>query len=326
MSVVRRCQARGFTLIELLVVITIISILGAITFGVLPTVLMKTKVARMKAQFKTIDTALNTYYTEFNSYPPAYGYKRLTDNAWDDNNPDFTNFYLTSYFQTMGLYSKDSFVDIFSRTYETSYNKDGTLDLFDFSPIGIRTPTDDLILPVNRFLPGVAPAADVAEDIARQVGTDQRPVIYVPVNSDQYEKVRNFYYKGNVGTLRQRLYAEVWGDPTSRVGSMNYPPARYDKYVLISVGPYESTFGVACNPLGTEEPRDVYHITALRTYFLATRNANVNTDNFLDFDYSARLGQQSGNTFPDLDPTGTLQLYLLPDGSNQYGPMIYVGG
>ena len=324
MKLVTRSGSKGFTLIELLVVIAIIALLGAITFAAIPTVLLKAKVAKVRATFNQVNTSLTTYMVDNQSYPPGYGYKRFTDAAWDNNRPDFSSYYLNPFYQTMRIYDSELYIDPFSRSHDTSLNGD-KMDLLEYSPVGVPIPGGGLTIPEFRFLPGGGNAADVLADLARQQNK-QRPFVYIPVNSEQFDKVNKFYFQGGVGSIGDRMFARIWGDNSTRLGSMQFPPAQYDRFVLISVGPLEDAGKILCDPLGSEDPRDVYHITGLRSYFLATRDANA--DNRLDYDYDQRRQGFGANAagYANIDPGDTAQLYTLPDGTNGAGPMIYDGG
>ena len=69
-----RIKRRGFTLIELLIVVAIIAILAAIA---IPNFLMaqtRSKVSRVKADMRSLATALELYYTDNNYYPIGFGY------------------------------------------------------------------------------------------------------------------------------------------------------------------------------------------------------------------------------------------------------------
>ena len=62
-------RLKGFTLIELLIVVAIIAILAAIAIPNFLEAQMRSKVARVKADQRSLATALETYYIDNNSYP-----------------------------------------------------------------------------------------------------------------------------------------------------------------------------------------------------------------------------------------------------------------
>lgn len=64
---------KGFTLIELLVVIAIIGILSTLAVISLNNARTKAKDAKMVSDIKSIQTALELYYNDYNSYPATLG-------------------------------------------------------------------------------------------------------------------------------------------------------------------------------------------------------------------------------------------------------------
>lgn len=74
---------RGFTLIELLIVVAIIAILAAIAVPNFLEAQTRAKVSRVRADVRTVATAMETYKIDNNKYPPAaeYPYAALTG-AW----------------------------------------------------------------------------------------------------------------------------------------------------------------------------------------------------------------------------------------------------
>ena len=92
--------------------------------------------------------------------------------------------------------------------------------------------------------------------------------------------------------------------------------------MLISLGPAGNSFGLLPDPIGTEPARDVYHITALRAYYMATRDLNANGK--LDFDFRARTQQQEAGLTYSLGSqpmTNELPSATMPNG---FGPYIFV--
>ncbi|MCG3199068.1 MAG: prepilin-type N-terminal cleavage/methylation domain-containing protein [Candidatus Omnitrophica bacterium] len=81
-----RLRQSGFTLIELLIVIAIILILIAIALPNFLEAQIRAKVTRVKADLRTVATALEAYFVDFTTYPPdsrddfngAEGLKQLT--------------------------------------------------------------------------------------------------------------------------------------------------------------------------------------------------------------------------------------------------------
>ena len=68
----------GFTLIELLIVIVILGILAAIVVFAVQNLSGQSSVASCQAQYKTIETALESYKAEMGAYPSAGSFTALT--------------------------------------------------------------------------------------------------------------------------------------------------------------------------------------------------------------------------------------------------------
>jgi type II secretion system protein G len=63
-------KVKGFTLIELLIVVAIIAILAAIAVPNFLEAQIRSKVSRVKADHRTLATAIESYYIDHNAYPP----------------------------------------------------------------------------------------------------------------------------------------------------------------------------------------------------------------------------------------------------------------
>ena len=66
----RRVLARAFTLIELLIVVAIIAILAAIAVPNFLEAQTRSKVSRVKADIRTLVTAIESYHVDNNAFPP----------------------------------------------------------------------------------------------------------------------------------------------------------------------------------------------------------------------------------------------------------------
>jgi len=110
-------------------------------------------------------------------------------------------------------------------------------------------------------------------------------------------------------------------DVNGTLQSMNFPPARYDAYVLVSVGPTLDTRGLVYDTINNGlidiseyQPNYRYHVAAMASYFMLTRDLNIRTtggeiegDGELDFDFNSRnKGQQKflDNGFPTMEGPG----------------------
>jgi len=93
---------RGFTLIELLIVIAIILILIAIALPNFLEAQLRAKVVRTKADMRTVGIAMDSYYLDFDQYPP--------DHDPDVNNLDENGLYqLTSPIAYISALPEDQF-------------------------------------------------------------------------------------------------------------------------------------------------------------------------------------------------------------------------
>lgn len=290
--------ARGFTLIELLVVIAIIGVLAGLTAVTLPRALEKAKITDVKNDFNQIRTAMVEYYTKYDSYPPAYGFyippanQQVYDKPWT---------------QRVGLTGVEDLYDRFSDTEDT--DGDRLISLVEYVPKHDLAPDGSITYDTEFYDP----------DRARRPPTDgQRPYVYLPVNLDDVQKVRTYFYQnGNQPLGALATPTSVWpAELTAQLGAI--PPPRYDAFALISVGPAANT-GTAgiLQDLTFEEDLDAgekYYLNVLHAYFLATRDWDQ--DQELDFDFETRSGGSAWE-FPIIRTPGANSFVGAP------GPLIY---
>lgn len=284
-------SSRGFTLIELLTVIAIIAILAALTMTIGPRMIERAKIRRMDSALRQINTALIAYYTDNATYPPAYGYiwQGAKDQMTPPSNPaEEEKFYvLRPYLALMKYHGNEDLYDEFSRSYDT--DGDGRLSILEFLPRGGRQPSGQWVL--DSGLPRYDGVTPVGDEISRQLQAPKRPFVYIPVNRAQFIRVQKYWIN------KGYFYAEAWDTSDPDFPQLSFPPPKYDAFVLVGVGPGGNTYGILPDPLGVpaeqaNNGRDLYHITALRAYFLATRDLNANGE--LDFHFEARTQRAEG--------------------------------
>ncbi len=77
-------QGRGFTLIELLIVVAIIAILAAIAVPNFLEAQTRAKVSRVKADMRSLATAIEAYYVDYNRHPIAWqGFKEVDPDTFN---------------------------------------------------------------------------------------------------------------------------------------------------------------------------------------------------------------------------------------------------
>lgn len=313
-----RKSRAGFTLIELLTVIAIIGILAGMVITGLGRARERARIASVESTFKQLLNSYTLYFTSNReSYPPRYGYLRQ---PYDSSLPDEEQYVLKPYTWSIDKFRAFDFYDEFSMSHDT--NNDGILQILEYSPPGVKVGPNEYTFGSSLYYDLRAPQGAEA--------TENRPYAYFPVKVSQVKKVAKYYYTHSNPV--DAMNARVWDSSDPNLSNLRFPPPRYDAFALISVGPMNDTGGVIPEaiPISGASPGDVYHITALRAFFLATRDANDNMK--LDFDFRNRKG--SGE---DADPAtyeakgmpGELaQLPGLSSGAptSGYGPLIYVYG
>ena len=298
--------SRGFTLIELLTVIAIIALLAGMTAAILPRVLERAKLSSLDNDFLQLRTGLIAYFTDHkDSFPPAYGFIKWESK--DKQNLAVSDYHIEPFMAAIGMYNEPKLLDRFSDSFDG--NRDGQISVLEFMPLGIKDPATEKIT----FRPGHGVYGIHNVDYSEYVGAmrngGKRPFYYVPVNLAQYKKAREYFVRTN------DLYARTWDVNNPIIAGLRFPPSKYDAFVLISVGPSGQTFGVIPDPIQAGAPKDIYHITALRAYFLATRDLDNNGQGNGKFDFDFRARTREGEAkLPGNE--------LLPDNSAGAGPII----
>jgi prepilin-type N-terminal cleavage/methylation domain-containing protein len=338
--IMKTTQNRGFTLIELLTVIAIIAVLSGITLATLPGVLERARITKLRGILAQIHTSMVGYMGEHATYPPAYGFiefkvKQEYQSSGFLPAEHNTRYFLKPYLHYLGRYGVEDLHDNFSTSFDT--NEDGVIGLLEYSPIAQTSASSDYVeFPVDLY-DGSRP-----DDMLKQEDIDSRPMVYAPVNLRQYKRAKKYWI--NSGDY----LARTWDRTHNDLRDVRFPPAEYDAYALISGGPRYRTFGIAdpeigtspTDPLGNEledSPTtlsEVYHVRALRAYFLAERDLNQNGEQDLHFDSRTKRNEASigldgynvnrrGSTSGPGQTTNALPDRDMPDG---VGPWLHVVG
>jgi prepilin-type N-terminal cleavage/methylation domain-containing protein len=321
----------GFTLIELLTVIAIIAILAGMTAVAVPKYLEKAQITKAKTNIENVAKALAAKSAESGNttgYPVAYGFvlpeSREVAPATLLGDPK-AYYQLRPYTVEIGLH-QDLNVYELPRWMLSAYDSDnnGELGLLEYSPIGEKdsaTNTYAFSLKMYAGPNGEFTGTDASNnpDIVSLSERDlqtkdgiQRPFVYVPFNKRQLSAIRRYWT--NQG---DEFATTVDATDPDLQGRLFFPPPNYDGFVLVGNGPSGTNGGVVADPPANNvDPAYVYHMAALRTAFLATRDWDRDgagpgqPDGKLDFDFEARGDAQEVN--------------MLPDGTNGTGAFIKV--
>jgi prepilin-type N-terminal cleavage/methylation domain-containing protein len=324
----------GFTLIELLTVIAIIAILAGMTAVAVPRYLEKAQVTKAKTNLENVAKALAAKSAESGNttgYPVAYGFvlpeAREVAPATLLGNPQLY-YQLRPYTVEIGLHQDVNVYEL-PRWMLSAYDSDnnGQLGLLEYSPIGEKDSgtttyafSAEIYSGPNGEFPGVGASnnpliVSLSEATLQSKDGIQRPFVYVPFNKRQLSAVRRYWTNQN-----DEFAATVDASDPDLQGRLFFPPPNYDGFVLVGNGPGGTNGGVVAdppaNPANNVDPAYVYHMAALRTAFLATRDWDRDgagpgqPDGKLDFDFEARREAQEMN--------------MLPDGTNGQGAFIKV--
>jgi prepilin-type N-terminal cleavage/methylation domain-containing protein len=290
---------RGFTLVELLVVIAIIGILAGFLVPTINRARDAAKVANVQNTLNQMRTTLATYLVDHKTYPPAYGYmskaafNEIADSAdrlaLDPTDPANAHYFITeSYMSKLGLHGIIDMYDPFSNSSDTDGN--GVTSRLEYFP---QTGSDNSLA-----------------EYSNAVIDEQRPFVYIPVNLRQFRRIKDIWDQGaGSGPTDYRGFPDF---TNSKLQSFSFPPASYDAFAIVSVGLVENTQGLIYdvgNAFGNVIPGDYvgkenyyYHIAALATYYMLTRD--IDGDGVKDFDYIGRKSlDQDGNLFPHFPRT-----------------------
>lgn len=165
---------RGFTLIELLIVVAIIAILAAIAVPNFLEAQTRSKVARVKADMRSLATAIEAYYVDNNRYPSIVA---------TTAGPGQLNGFSVFFPSVRGVSSR--FICLTTPiSYTTSVFRDGFIPpsaQFAFAPTATgRNPLDGYdtydYVDAKSFTPGGAPLALAVDGAARCSGASWHTV------------------------------------------------------------------------------------------------------------------------------------------------------
>jgi len=140
---------KGFTLIELLIVIAIIGLLSTLAVVALGSARVKARDSKRLADLKQVQTALELYYSENNSYPAGSGINLGDDTNYCLNSEGFKAKGCTNAY--MPMVPTDPNTDVYyvytaaSSTYSISASLEGNVNGLEgtitLSPAGIEKVT-----------------------------------------------------------------------------------------------------------------------------------------------------------------------------------------
>jgi len=332
----------GFTLIELLTVIAIIGILAGFILTVLPGMLDRAKVADTRNTMKQVALALDGYYADHGSYPPAYGYLdkiALTELDRDEReeflppnqiDTDYTDRDSCREDNNGNCYTDRYFVSRHFMDFLRNHGQEDLYDRFSEAPNNLDTDFDGYVSRLE-YVPNDGKDRTIL-DYSSGVRNGLRPFVYVPVNMRQFKNVARQWIKDWKDAPNSQGPRPDGTGANSVLQNMQFPPPSYDAYILISMGPDENTRGLIYDIVGNQTALTAsnyqisnyrYHIAGLATFFMATRDLNVlngnvvGGDGSLDFEYTTRIADAQDDFESNVYPT---------EGPGVRAPLIFVGG
>lgn len=217
----------GFTLLELLAVIAIIGLLASIALPAIGRIRERARIGAAKEQLRQIETALEQYYAEWDTYPPmgndalGTGVFYSEDRGIDGRGPFRWN-YTTNQWEVNTLYTGPD-----TDGTESNYRLDPNEDTGIYPWLGANDPTAS-----NGRLDGTyydRLGMFSAEDIQALMDNFTEDTYY-------------HYYAGNVTdkTMHGMPKYKKWDNANMTTGALDEymadPPPYYNRWVIYSVG------------------------------------------------------------------------------------------
>lgn len=273
---------------------------------------------------------------------------------------DPAHYSLLSYMDYLGQMNNFDLYDPFTEQTGYDTNADNYIDDMEYSPQKTDGTSEiDSLGNVLGLFDSTDPLSRTEAFKSAMILNSPRPLLYFPVNRRQAERVAKEWFEyaddnqnnddnfwndnprpenffdvtANDSILELLSEGRPLGD-VDDAGDADFPPTKYDAFVLMSIGPNLDTYGFLRemplvidneNPQmidfinGAYAPELRYHIFAMLVYIMASRDANQNGK--LDFDFIARKGEEGSELFDsDGDTIPDKKLNMLFDMKNLDGP------
>ncbi len=237
----------GFTLVELLAVIAIIGLLAAIALPAIGKIRTRARVGAEKAQLAQIETALNQYYADWDTFPPL-GNDWLGDGFFpsEDVGADGTGPFVLSGGQWI------------ANSAYTGPDTDGTEGNYQLDPgedlgLDLQSATSDAGEGNDRLDGTYYDRLGMFADAAKAVLLDRFAV------QDTYYHYYPGHVYGKTDTGMPKFRG--WTDGNATTGALDEyaasPPAYYNRWVIYSVGLDEEDHGLRNYYLVMQDGEDV---------------------------------------------------------------------